>query len=226
MPVDKFESLVETGRLFFPSVALLAEEMDPFEGRLSAPTIGEFREIPAGEAADKVAERQAIADHNLGLIHASRQLLYVSCWHLAEYESAAMWQVYAGVGKGIAIKSTIGRLKAAFADESIEIEIGAVSYIDHATDPTPWSNAFFRALYKPRAYQSESEVRCVVLAVGDGRGMFVNVDVLELIEGVYVAPRSSPELRERVRDLLGKHGLDGTLRTSALDAPPSYGRRA
>lgn len=94
MPVDKFESLVETGRLFFPSVALLAEEMDPFEGRLSAPTIGEFRKIPAGEAADKVAERQAIADHNLGLIHASRQLLYVS--GIASHLEGAPQQVRPG----------------------------------------------------------------------------------------------------------------------------------
>ncbi len=40
----------------------------------------------------------------------------VSCWHKSEYESEAMWKLYAAAGQGIAIESTIGQLDAALGN--------------------------------------------------------------------------------------------------------------
>jgi hypothetical protein len=45
----------------------------------------------------------------------------VSCWHMNDYESKAMWKLYAN--KGIAIESTIGQFKSSFLRESGENKI-------------------------------------------------------------------------------------------------------
>jgi hypothetical protein len=41
-----------------------------------------------------------------------RRLTKVSCWHQADYESDAMWKLYAASGKGISVRTTTTRLAA------------------------------------------------------------------------------------------------------------------
>jgi hypothetical protein len=42
-----------------------------------------------------------------------RHLVKINCWHRSDYESNAMWQLYAGVNKGVAICSTPDRMRTA-----------------------------------------------------------------------------------------------------------------
>jgi hypothetical protein len=42
-----------------------------------------------------------------------RRLTKISCWHRATYESDAMWQLYANTWKGVAIQTSLERIKAA-----------------------------------------------------------------------------------------------------------------
>jgi hypothetical protein len=66
-----------------------------------------------------------------------KRLTKINCWHRAEYESAAMWRLYADESKGIAICSTADRIRAADRpfrlDPSYGIEdlwLGEVRYAD------------------------------------------------------------------------------------------------
>ena len=62
---------------------------------------------------------------------------YLSCWHMNEHESVAMWKIYqSGAPQGIAIQSTYRRLSEAITDDS-GILIGTVAYADYATEVCP-----------------------------------------------------------------------------------------
>ncbi len=98
----KFVSMLEDKALFFCRADLLG---DPFEGFLPQSTI-DFYFPPDVET--KVAG-QANKDRKM-VAKIARQNVFVNCWHANEHESAAMWHLYSD--KGVAIRSTFGRLKA------------------------------------------------------------------------------------------------------------------
>ncbi len=49
---------------------------------------------------------------------------------MREHEAAHMWLSYCPSSEGIAIRSTLGRLKSALAGTAKEVFVGAVRYID------------------------------------------------------------------------------------------------
>jgi hypothetical protein len=48
----------------------------------------------------------------------TRRKVAISSWHINEYESFAMWQIFTQNSEGLAIQSTIGRLKKALKPEN------------------------------------------------------------------------------------------------------------
>lgn len=54
----------------------------------------------------------------------------ISCWHLNESESAAMWEVYSRAGQGIAICTTLEKLHKIKKPHGYEMEMFKVDYID------------------------------------------------------------------------------------------------
>src|SRR5687768_15588589 len=56
-----------------------------------------------------------------------RSEVYVNCWHVSDYESAALWDQYAS-SAGFAIKSTVRALRESIAP-SEGLIIGAVTYV-------------------------------------------------------------------------------------------------
>jgi uncharacterized protein (DUF952 family) len=56
---------------------------------------------------------------------------FVNCWYISEFESDAMWRLYSQNDEGIAIRSTIGRLKKSLEKTTEQVWIGKVHYIDY-----------------------------------------------------------------------------------------------
>lgn len=54
----------------------------------------------------------------------------ISCWHLNESESAAMWEVYSRAGQGIAVSTTLEKLEKLAKPCGFEMEMFKVDYID------------------------------------------------------------------------------------------------
>lgn len=54
----------------------------------------------------------------------------ISCWHLNESESAAMWEIYSRAGQGIAICTTLQKLHKIKKPHGYEMEMFKVEYID------------------------------------------------------------------------------------------------
>lgn len=162
-------------------------------------------QLPLGSRPPSIVEYRA---HWQAL----RRRMFLSCWHLAERESAAMWSLYAGrEGQGVALQSTFGRLERALPSEwQHGIHAGTVYYIDYSSDDIPRGNAFYRCLYKRTSFEHERELRAIFDTQDDRspHGFLVPVDLSTLVENVYVAPTALPWFADLVERVM--HHFEGT----------------
>jgi hypothetical protein len=88
-----------------------------------------------------------------------RRALLANCWHVNEYESAAMWNQYAASGMGIAITSTYARMISALSNSPHNLAVGVVKYLDW--DKEPVDNSFVFPFSKRMSFRHENELRIV-----------------------------------------------------------------
>ena len=141
MDFARFIDLLVSKRLWLSRVDLLGDQR---EGRLTEP---EYQRL------SRKSDSEATAVERL------RSLNYVNCWHQADCESMAMWDLYGAGGCGIAIKATVASIKAAIASDPVSVYIGRVKYRDwtqHDEDP---QNVIGLAVRKAEGYRHENEVR-------------------------------------------------------------------
>lgn len=137
---------------------------------------------------------------------------FVSCWHMSDYESDAMWKLYALANTGIAIQSTVGDVNECVrADNS-----GRVIYYDpfddvrSATVFGPNDILFKRTSFSwEREYRfwfDDEELRRKIdagISFGEeelSRGRAVGItNMKRLINKIVVAPGASDEFVERVQ---------------------------
>lgn len=221
MDFIKFVALLEESSLYF---SRLTELSDPLEGFLSKPVVQQMSTPPAGLSAEELKHFEDVRQHNLGFMRWSRELLFVSCWHLNEHESAAMWRLYLKSDEGVAVQSTLARMIQAFTVAPRSVFMGQMAYIDYDVDSMPTGNGFFLALHKRRSFEHERELRAIVTPheLEDRIGIIVPVDLRSLIERVFVAPNSHPWVRDLVQKVLARFQLDVPVVHSALDDRPLY----
>jgi len=108
MDLAKLVSLLERRELFLPSVEILG---DPHEGSMPLPS-AEARDAMF-EEAEKLLEgaepkeiRKLLGEamnSNKRFMERLRRFTYVSCWHMNEHESEAMWRLYCTGRSGVAV---------------------------------------------------------------------------------------------------------------------------
>jgi len=217
MDFTKFVSLLDKSALFFSRVDRLD---DPFEGSYSKANIP-LRPIVYDTQEN---ELKGLSE----LIQRARELFAVNCWHLNDYESAAMWKLYLKSGGGIAIRSTFNRLKNCLMDETPDVYIGEVKYIDYERDFMGEGNVLSPLMYKRESFEHERELRAVVQVPSENGkalfsdGLFISVDLDTLIDKIYLAPTSPKWLFELVESMTRKYGLDKEVIQSSLDDVPVY----
>lgn len=226
MDFTKFVSLLDLKALHFARADLFE---DPFEGSISRanvklrPEIYKGLDIPANffEQISKVREN-------------IRKNTFISCWHMNEYESAAMWKLYASSNEAISIQSTFQLLHSCLPPNTY---VGTVHYIDYNNDLIPENNFFYPFVYKRKSFSHEREVRVILPSipfpnlndiaslpgkpVGDA-GRIVSVNLDELIENVYIAPTSPTWFEGLVKSVMRKYELNKSLIKCALDEQPIF----
>ncbi len=184
---------------------------DQYEGTFSEPTFEELKKISGDnpEFLDKYK------------LH--RKNVVISSWHINEYESYAMWQIFTKNNEGLAIQSTIGRLQQALAPENrYEQHIGEVKYIDYKKEKIPFDNKFFPFLFKRKSFQYEREVRIISdltphqLFIHEG--IKTNVDINRLIEKIYIHPKSENWYKNLVFQLMEQLGFSFEIEKSDLES--------
>ena len=184
---------------------------DQYEGTFSEPTFEEIKKIAANNPKF------------LDYYKSHREKVVISSWHINEYESFAMWQIFTKNNEGLAIQSTIGRLKEALRPENrIEQYIGNVNYIDYKKEYIPFDDAFFPFLFKRKSFQYEREVRIISdvstknISVNDG--LKINVDLSQLIEKIYIHPKSENWYKKLVIELVSKLNFNIEIEKSDLES--------
>ena len=72
---------------------------DQYEGTFSEPTFEEIRKLSIDNP------------DFLDYYKTHRKNVVISSWHINEYESFAMWQIFTQKSEGLAIQSTLGRIQ-------------------------------------------------------------------------------------------------------------------
>ena len=221
----KYVSLLDKKALFFTRADKLA---DVFEGSYTKANI----ELRSRNFKD---EPKRMADFVSSSFKKIREFTIVNCWHMNNYESAAMWKLYLKSDEGVAIQSTFKRLKENFNQKkSRPVYIGKVRYIDYEKDVMPQSDALSPYIYKRKSFDHERELRAVSYNVqlngssvdsskvklNDGDYFPVDLDLL--IEQVYVAPIAQEWFYELVKSVTKKYCLNKEIVKSNLTASPLY----
>lgn len=220
MDFAKFVSLISTSALYF---AAADKMLDKFEGSYSRANV-DFRKEWYKEVPFDFHEQ-------LGAYwRMARSHTYLSCWHMADYESAAMWELYQAEGRGVAVRSTFKNLRDSLQAPQ-PIYIGVVDYISYEKDVIPENNAFYPYVHKRRSFEHERELRALTQnpnhlnAPGDPERPFTNmipVDLAKLINAVYVAPEVPDWYRAVVQSVVEKYGLKLAVKRSSLDKDPIF----
>jgi len=216
MGFSAFLSLLQRREDFF---VRLSNVDDPYEGR--------FPEIMRGAftLANMIRIRGERGFTN-GYEDQTRKRCFINCWPQNEFESAAMWELYAREN-GISIQSTVGRLLDAldalcYSQASCPIEVSPVHYLDFdsAENSEPVIQSLNpQAFLKRPSFEHESEVRAVVTKDGipkGARGIYVPVDLDKLIEAVYVAPNTEEWIWKIVEREIRLHSLEKVVTRSPL----------
>jgi hypothetical protein len=184
---------------------------DQYEGTFSEPTFEEIKKL-------------AINNPDfLDYYKTHREKVAISSWHINEYESFAMWQIFTQNSEGLAIQSTIGRLQKALEPEkNLKQYIGQVNYIDYKKEYIPFDDLFFPFLFKRKSFQYEREVRIISdtsdTKININDGIKINVDISQLIDKIYIHPKSENWYKNLVIELVSKLGFDIEIEKSDLES--------
>lgn len=208
LDLSKFLDLLLSKKLF---MSRSDKFEDQYEGTFSEPTFEEIKKL----AIDNPDFLNYYKTH--------REKVAVSSWHINEYESFAMWQIFTQNSEGLAIQSTIGRLqKAVNPERNFDQYIGEVNYIDYKKEYIPFDDLFFPFLFKRKSFQYEREVRILTdtsesnLKLNDG--LKINVDITQLIEKIYIHPKSENWYKKLVIELVERLGFDFEIEKSDLES--------
>ncbi|MCL6462651.1 MAG: hypothetical protein I4O51_12385 [Flavobacterium micromati] len=208
LDLSKFLDLLLSHKLF---MSRSDKFEDQYEGTFSEPTFEEIKKL----AIDNPDFLNHYKTH--------REKVAISSWHINEYESFAMWQIFTQNSEGLAIQSTIGRLQRSLLPETdFEQYIGEVNYIDYKKELIPFDDSFFPFLFKRKSFQYEREVR-VITDIGESdlqinEGLKISVDINELIEKIYIHPKSENWYKNLVIQLVKQLGFKFTIEKSDLES--------
>ena len=208
LDLSKFLDLLMSEKLF---MSRSDKFEDQYEGTFSEPTFEEIKKLSIDNP------------DFLNYYKTHREKVAISSWHINEYESFAMWQIFTQNSEGLAIQSTIGRLQESLVSETnFNQYIGEVNYIDYKKEHIPFDDMFFPFLFKRKSFQYEGEVR-IITDIGKSdikinEGLKINVDINQLIEKIYIHPKSENWYKNLVIQLVKQLGFDFTIEKSDLES--------
>ena len=208
LDLSKFVDLLLNRKLF---MSRSDKFEDQYEGTFSEPTFEEIRKLSIDNP------------DFLDYYKTRRKNVVISSWHINEYESFAMWQIFTQKREGLAIQSTLGRLQKALIPETTYVQhIGEVNYIDYKKEYIPFDNAFFPFLFKRKSFQYEREIRIISDVTQHNlmidNGLKIEIDLIQLIEKIYIHPKSENWYKNLVIELVKRLDFDFEIEKSDLES--------
>lgn len=217
--LDKLICMLDERTLYFSALKSFAHS-DPFEGWPPARIMEEMFKVVT-QTGPHMSDPARFKEFSNALFKSS----VVSCWHANSDESEAMWKLYGDNHKGVAIKSTIGRLERSIETEQT-VKIGEVSYIDYRAPTDDNLRQCLRAglgpLLKRKSYAHECEIRAFFIPKGTTvdnptfQSASASVEVELLIEEIVISPFAVGPYVAAVKAIARNYGLGDRVRESNL----------
>lgn len=240
MKPERLIELLEDQKLYFTSLTKY-ESSDPFEGLLPKIVLYKMGEIIQNYRKSQLENSELIKKHlfqknpnmkitikeqieeNLNLINNMHEPIediffrilkssVVNCWHQNDFESEAMWLLYAN--KGVAIQTTAESLVHSLDDQ--RIFFSEVKYIDFNDQKLTIDDCLYQKglnpLLKRLQFKHEQEARLYFCPTRNyldknlkGQAEYIPVDITKLISKVYISPyleeSTANDLRVKIKKL-------------------------
>jgi hypothetical protein len=231
MDFTKFVSLISSSKLFFCRSDLFS---DPFEGSYSKVNVQLrpqlFQDMEIFHDVE-ISNLQNLMIQRSNFTKKIREWTYINCWHANEYESAAMWDLYAKTNEGVAVETDYLSLKNVLPDNT---HLGLVNYIDYETEWLPEGNTFYPFTHKRKSFEHEKEVRAVMQELPSPEkgnihdmkneipGINIKIELNSLIKNIHVSPTAPKWLVDLTREITVKYGIAADVKKSDLYSEPVY----
>lgn len=246
MDVMKYVDLLESSLLFLAPLTSMSDKWEGAAGPHSA-LEDEINNLMISKGISRDQATTIVQSAEI-MSQQDRGRAYINCWNSSTNESAAMWNIYAGQGKGIAIQSRADLLISSFTDTT-GLFLVPVQYKNFEKSTTNYSPL---ELYttKRESYSFEQELRVIRYDVLDrsrpmteqeikqyhpdqGRETILDsslrpqfyryqVRLEDLITAVVVHPGCPNWVYEDKRSLTKRYGYHFQVKRSSLESNPSY----
>jgi len=165
LDLRKFRDLMANQEIYFRRADLFD---DPSEGLPPEQYVRRVLGLDPYDIKDQVA-----LNNHLGSLDQSREMHFITCWHLYRKEDLAIWEQYGH--DGVAVTSTYGLLKESLASILDETHIGLIQYgTTHLTDRF---NIMEFITTKQQKYAAECEVRGILTSTNPLDGGNRHIDL-------------------------------------------------
>lgn len=205
MDFTKFADLVLSRKIYCCRLDSFDDNYEGYISRYDAgSTVANYKSLQQDYKME--IDHLLLANSHLKMQAQLKSTAYANCWHMNEYESAAMWGLYAQTHEAIAIKTTLRKLVCSLSGvkkirESDQIYLSETTYLDYEKPesyPDDRIGGWLSPLISKRfSFEHEKEVRILYLnllaAFSDGKSeasVSLDVDISELIDVVYVSPKA------------------------------------
>jgi len=215
--LSKFIDLILNESLYFTRVDIFD---DIFEGSLPILSVI-ARQNQLKKLSSNDTEQKTEFWNKIGIKFKKKYA--INCWHMNDFESAAMWKIYLKTNEGIAIQSTYQRLNDCLNKLPKPVYLGIVKYIDYEKDLIDWGNRMVPFFHKRKSFLHEQELRAIIRGFDydlNNGGIKLPIDLNLLIEKIYVAPYAPKWFNQLIKDIVV--GKNITVINSRLDDKPIY----
>jgi hypothetical protein len=173
---------------------------------------------------------EAARDQAAKIVRARRKQTFINCWTASEHESHALWRIYCPSTEGVAIQTTLERLKM-----SVPLPVLEVTYESHELDEATPDISRIVAQKRPM-FAYEQEVRVVLVRDLDDPqhperttiGAGIDWDPELHVENIWIHPDAPfwfmETVTETVRQLAPMLSLEGVPRVwwSKMSSSPPF----
>jgi hypothetical protein len=222
MDLAKYLAILQRQSLFFPRASLMG---DPFEGSSTKLMVAAREQFL--QSINHPELHMELGQAFKGMV----QKYLISCWHMNELESAAMWSLYLRSNEGVCIQSTYRRLRSCLPKC---VSIGEVEYVNYDTERFSPEIIFNLIMHKRKSFEHERELRAVFWEMDESpdaqtyktkiepTGLWIPVNLPSLIERVCISLTAEAWLASVIDGVTTKYDLQVPVVQSALAESPLY----
>lgn len=236
----KYVSMLARRALFFPRIGMFEDPFEAFE-HWSEPIARKNLESRFDGQSSIPSSQLVTVSLDTGQM--IRSVVYVNCWHANEWESAAMWKLYAENQDSVAVRTTYDLILKYVGNE--KHAVGNVTYTAFGKEPPyEFGHTLLPCFYKRKEFEHERELRVVMSDVDQlhvigeessnriepkgaeelERGKWVGANLEKLISSVITSPYSDRGFVDLVRETTNQFGFEFQIsRSPLLDKPQQSG---